>query len=121
MCLEWHLLLLGKPFTALFLTYFPRTHYWVYHTQHHHNLDKTLRRIYIFLEEHHEVVYWITFSGSLLFYSLYFFISLLSKCSLKLSHSSRIIPKCFCDEAVSTLLLLNVIERELSSLILFEK
>ena len=30
-------------------------------------------------------------------------------------------PKCFCNETVSTLLLLNVIKRELSLLVLFEK
>ena len=47
---------------------------------------------------------------------------LLSKCSLKLSRSSRISPtKCFCDEIVSTLLLLNILERELSLLVLFQK
>ena len=70
MYLEWYLLLLGKPYTALILTCLRRTRYWVYH---HHNLDETLRRIYRFLKEHHEVVYWITFLGSLLFYSIYLF------------------------------------------------
>ena len=50
-------------------------------------------------------------------YSFYFF-----KCLLKLSRSSMNSLKCFCDEIVSTLLLVNVLERELSLLlVLFEK
>ena len=124
MYLEWHPLLLGKPYTALFLTYLWRIglyHYWVYHTQYHHNLHKTLQRIYTFLKEHYQS------QGSLLDnlfrkpIILYYLSILLSECLSQLSCPSRISPKCFYNEIVSTLLLLNVIETELSLLVLFQK
>ena len=44
-----------------------------YHLQSHYNLDVTLRRIYILLKEHHRVVCWINFLGSLLLYSIYLY------------------------------------------------
>ena len=116
MYLERQLSLLGKPYTPLFLTCLWKTHYWVCYRKYHHNLDETLRRIYIFLKEHYEIVHWINKD-----YCFIGFITLFSRYSLKLSRSSRTSPNCFCDEIVSTLLLLNVIERELSLLVLFEK
>ena len=41
------LLLLGKPYAALFLTCLWKARYWVYHTKYHHNLDETLQRVYV--------------------------------------------------------------------------